>query len=371
MAGIVPNEVANPSHLDAMPVGRTLPNGTHALVPWFEVPMPELHQKWQCMSSSGIAAKMAHELGRMNDVLSPLEWDGLANRVANSSTLPHQVLACNETWRLDVTDPEARRIANTSSVAFAFLVRDGEAYLERNLAAITQVGEAFRRFWLVFVENDSTDGTRVILHELLKKPYAHGEMLNMVNASSAALCLHNRERRNCGRRISLLARLRQRVLDKALAFPADAFVPIDLDFVYLWLPDFLQMFYAGWRLRAAAIAGQSMCRNSRSWCAMYDGSAIVPASALRSIVKLNCFGSVLSAHSGFTVIFAESFHSADPRPSYLTSCTGGGPHRCSDGQHINEHVPLNMALSLWGQKHGHPFLVDPRFRPIYNWGESV
>lgn len=36
----------------------------------------------------------------------------------------------------------------------------------------------------------------------------------------------------------------------------------------------------------------------------------------------------------------------------------------------NEHRPMNLRLSHWGMRTGRPFLVDPRFRPMYNWGEN-
>ena len=36
----------------------------------------------------------------------------------------------------------------------------------------------------------------------------------------------------------------------------------------------------------------------------------------------------------------------------------------------NEHRPMNLRLSHWGMRTGRPFLVDPRFRPMYNWGET-
>ena len=31
---------------------------------------------------------------------------------------------------------------------------------------------------------------------------------------------------------------------------------------------------------------------------------------------------------------------------------------------------MNLRLSHWGMRTGRPFLVDPRFRPMYNWGET-
>jgi len=67
--------------------------------------------------------------------------------------------------------------------AFTFIVRDGEAYLERSLLALLAAGSAFAEYRVFFLENDSVDGTRSILRryiELYPRRIA-GEMLSNVS----------------------------------------------------------------------------------------------------------------------------------------------------------------------------------------------
>ena len=297
-------------------------------------------------------------------------------------------MPCEETECLDVHDQEAEFAARNSSVAFGFITRDGMDYMKRNLGFMMRLGSMFARFWLLFSENDSTDGTKEFLTEYGRRyPQVQGDLLQgESNLSSVRLC--TKSRRNCLARVKLLSRMRQLVYERALRLldAMDAFIMVDIDFLSVDIRSFLQMFYAGRRLSAAAIAGQSMYRNSREDCQAYDLSALVPYAASLNAIKKYCFGRIHSAFGGLTIYYADALREASPKPSYTWwNDSDANDHmailnqamrlQLKDEQYTsfllsNEHRPMNLRLSHWGMRTGRPFLVDPRFRPMYNWGEN-
>ena len=297
-------------------------------------------------------------------------------------------MPCEESECLDVHDQEAELTARNSSVAFGFITRDGMDYMKRNLGFMMRLGSMFARFWLLFSENDSTDGTKEFLAEYGRRyPQVQGDLLQgESNLYSVRLC--PKSRRNCPARVKLLSRMRQLVYERALRLldAMDAFIMVDIDFLSVDIRSFLQMFYAGRRLSAAAIAGQSMYRNSREDCQAYDTSALVPYAAPLNAIKKYCFGRIHSAFGGLTIYFADALREASPKPSYTWwNDSDANDHiailnqamrlKLKDEQYTsfllsNEHRPMNLRLSHWGMRTGRPFLVDPRFRPMYNWGET-
>ena len=320
-----------------------------------------------------------------------LDWKKLARDVqSNNETLRHaRLLPCNETDCINVHAQEAELMARNSSIAFGFITRDGMDFLMRNLPFMIRLGSLFARFWLLFSENDSTDGTKELLIEYGRRyPQVQGDLLQgKAVLPSVKLCPKNK--RNCEARIHLLSQMRQLVYERALRLldVIDAFVMIDIDFVFVDIPSFLQMFYTGRRLSAAAIAGQSMVRNKRKRCQAYDISALVPSSAsVRNAIWKNCFGTIHSAFSGFAIYFADALREASPKPSYTWwNSSNANDHIAILNQvlglHLkptqynsfllsNEHFAMNLRLSHWGMRTGHPFLLDPRFRPMYHWGQS-
>ena len=96
----------------------------------------------------------------------------LMQRCVPSEVLGQVVPATNAAIRGDSrlrATPTRAAMASTvltARVVFACLVRDAEAYLERNLLSIVDLGRSFAEFKLLYVENDSTDGTRDILARL-------------------------------------------------------------------------------------------------------------------------------------------------------------------------------------------------------------
>ena len=320
-----------------------------------------------------------------------LDWKKLGTLALQSNdTLPNsRLLPCNETDCLNVHAQQAELTAHNSSIAFGFITRDGMDFLMRNLPFMIRLGSLFARFWLLFSENDSTDGTKELLTEYGRRyPQVQGDLLQgKAVLPSVELC--PLKKRNCEARIRLLSQMRQLVYERALRLldVIDAFVMIDIDFVFVDIPSFLQMFYTGRRLSAAAIAGQSMVRNKRKRCQAYDISALVPSSAsVRNAIWKNCFGTIHSAFSGFAIYFADALREASPKPSYTWwNSSNANDHIAILNQvlglHLkptqynsfllsNEHFAMNLRLSHWGTRTGHPFLLDPRFRPMYHWGQS-
>ena len=259
--------------------------------------------------------------------------------------------------------------SNAEAFAISFMVRDVEPYLERNLKAIIALGEEFRRYWLFFVENDSRDRTQAILQQYVHKypDVLRGSFLgNISRGYSVALC--PAKMRNCVARINLLAKLRQHAFDLAWAQPGwDALIMLDFDFAGFSRREYLQMFVLGLRLNASATVGVSMYFNSRGHCAQYDRSLVGHAGhdLTRTMTGKGCMGGIMNGHSGFPTLYAKALRAATPTPRYANhtprAVAGGG---------YNDLLPFNMELGEWGRSAGMPMLVDPRFRPVYSYGEG-
>jgi hypothetical protein len=56
-----------------------------------------------------------------------------------------------------------------ASICFCFLVKDGIRYLDRNIPKIINLGTMFRKYRIVYVENDSVDGTKELLRAYEEK----------------------------------------------------------------------------------------------------------------------------------------------------------------------------------------------------------
>ena len=173
-------------------------------------------------------------------------------------------------------DAGASSVLSRHRVAFAFLIKDGERYLERNLRALMEVGARFHSFRIVFVENDSTDGTRALLRLAMERhpQVVSGAMLDGVSAaSSLGLCQFGSI--NCLERVRLLARLRQRVLGLALGWRAcDAVVMLDFDFVEMVPLQLVRAYTAGTLANASAVFARSVYMTKHGWLATYDLSAV-------------------------------------------------------------------------------------------------
>ena len=329
-----------------------------------------------------------------SDAQMPLlaaEWNELHARVRLGKTLPDykplfsEGTGCPRAHRLDQPASNVQQLASTLGLAVTCLVRDAQPYLQRNLEAVVALGGAFARFWLFFVENDSKDRSKDILRGFLQRfpGIFKGELLdNVSSVRSTGMCAGRGL--NCLARIRLLASLRQRTLDMALAQPGwDVLLGLDLDFRRFEADDFLQMVALGWRLNASAIFGQSVFRSSPGECAAYDTNAWRPlstapkhsstATGLHAVWRVvgtqECFGAVESGHGGFSTYFAGALRAAKPR--YILNkgprdeVRGHAYCAVSRTSDCNDLVPFAKQVWDWGTQASRPLLADPRFRPIY------
>ena len=166
---------------------------------------------------------------------------------------------------LDVRAVHAEPIAAEYDVAFSFVVHNGAVYLDKSLGELVSIGRRFRRFWIFYVENDSTDGTQLILTKFgaAHPDTVHGEMLRNFANSSLSLC-RSAKHRNCAARVALLAALRQRAFDNALRSHSTwrVLIVVDMDWVELTVSALLQAFALGVERKASAVFALSVYRNS-------------------------------------------------------------------------------------------------------------
>ena len=337
-----------------------------------------------------------------NNPLSTKEWDALKANVSASARLGQTLLNykpalyrppskdrgmadCAYGYRLSQPVDEVERLMRSLGLAVGFMLRDAESYLQRNLEVVMALGEAFARYWLFFVENDSVDGTKGIMRRYMRRypTLLRGDMFDgLTPKESTGLC--RKGERNCFQRIRLMAGLRQRVLDMALAQEGwDVFLMLDIDFIQFIPADYLQMVSLGWRLNAAAIFGQSHYRNAKKICWPYDRNAWRPIwqrNAMNEIPATvaiqECMGVVQSGHGGFSTLFASALRESGARYASYSSRRGWQlneseycvPAHVHKEFGCNDLVPLNMQLYRWGQTTGRPLLADPRFRPLFLWG---
>ena len=74
-------------------------------------------------------------------------------------------------------------------VAFAFIVKDGQDYLERNIKLIQDLGRQFSEYKIFFAENDSEDDTRPILKRFMNNdPNIIGKFYKLDGLHSRELC---------------------------------------------------------------------------------------------------------------------------------------------------------------------------------------
>ena len=193
-------------------------------------------------------------------------------------------------------------------ISFAFIVRDGGEFLERNLWALADLGGAFADWRLFYLENDSTDDTRRLLTSFARRFSGRifGESLDGFSPSpSAFLCPPRFDAMNCLERTALLAALRQRLLGlvlsaswpalgvrvgggggagggagetvRALGLPSsDVMLMLDVDFVSFSKPNYLRAFASAARHRAAGFFASSVYKDRWGGLQPYDSSAVVP-----------------------------------------------------------------------------------------------
>ena len=219
-------------------------------------------------------------------------------------------------------------------IAFVFIVKDGEKYLEKNLNTIKKYNQD-----IYAVENNSTDNTKIILRDSGIKNVI---TLDLDNKSSLELC--NRNEDNCSKRVRRLAYIRQKGLDAVInsGVVYDYVCMLDLDFLEYDEKGLVDMFqYMEEHKDIDGIFGMSIDRNNIP----YDTYVVTPIYKLVPIItKLNRYVCVDSAFSGFGIYRYSSIWDTGAKYDY---------------KNINEieHIHFN--------KNFNKLIVDTQFNPRY------
>ena len=338
---------------------------------------PEIDQHRPKRQRDGLQARLSACMSNAKNV------SACVLSCASHATVSHDPLHCQQSLLPAAVETDAV-VASYHRIAFALLIRDAARFIETSVEKLVELGAAFRERRIYYVENDSTDETRAILARLTARHdgILHGAMLDNVSAASS-LYLCPFKVMNCKQRTSLLGRLRQRVLDMALAWrEADAVVVVDADFTTVSVPDFVRAFATGARHKAAAVFARSVYLSSLGWEATYDVSAIELVGkqgfargfftrAKKSTKQLRyerqqlsssrCLLEVQSGFGGFGIYWASALR--DARPDYSSLPKDNGRSE------LPEHVAFNRKLhAFWRGRR--PMFIDTRFKPRYGWGDD-
>lgn len=219
-------------------------------------------------------------------------------------------------------------------IAVCFIVRDGEAYLEKNLKQIVKLLQPFKDYRIFYLENDSKDSTVDILKS--QNPKIVGESIHINKEHSTKLCKDTLNV-NCSTRTDLLGRLRQQVYNRSLSYDSDLTLVLDMDFVQFDVDCFYKMLTAQKKVNANGIFGMSY-----SGLLPYDTLAVQPSYKVLPIILFNDLVNVDSAFSGFGVY--NTRYLRDHNVSYIQN------GKC-------EHIAFNKQIS--------DLYVDPTFRPTF------
>lgn len=186
------------------------------------------------------------------------------------------------------------------NVAFCFIVKDGDKYLEKNLMKIIQFGDLYLdNYRIYYVENDSVDKTNEILDKFKKKyKNIYGQHLKLDGKHSTQLC-NKLDEINCSNRTRRLAFIRNKVLNQAKNWnECNYMIMLDLDFIDFDTKEFYNMFNIIKNdKRINGIFGMSV---SNKDC-LYDTGAVKPSYKLIEIFLKIKLVKVDSAFSGFGI----------------------------------------------------------------------
>jgi len=220
-------------------------------------------------------------------------------------------------------------------IAFVFIVKDGEKYLEKNLNTIKKYNQD-----IYAVENNSVDNTKIILRDSGIKNVI---TLDLDKKHSTELCTKGEEW-NCSKRVRRLAYIRQKGIDAVInsGVTYDYVCMLDMDFIDYDEKNLIDMFqYMETHKDVDGIFGMSKEGNGLP----YDTGPVYPKHKLLPIItKLNKYVRVDSAFSGFGIYRYSSIWDSGAKYDY---------------KHINdiEHIHFN--------KNFNKLIVDTQFNPRY------
>lgn len=237
-------------------------------------------------------------------------------------------------------------IYGKKSVAFAFIVKDGQDYLERNIKLIQNLGRQFSEYKIFFVENDSEDDTRPILKSFMNNdPNIIGKFYNLDGLHSRELCKKG-EKWNCTSRVRRIASIRNKVLVLAREnnFDGDYLVMLDLDFDTI--PDPSKLFEKmNSDKNIDGIFGTSITNKQK----FYDLGAVLPKTAGKMMTIMLGYKKwvpVKSAFSGFGLYRWDSIKN----------------NRYNENTSDIEHIDFNLLLKNC--------LVNTNFNPFYRTNDE-
>ena len=219
-------------------------------------------------------------------------------------------------------------------IAFVFIVKDGEKYLEKNLNTIKKYNQD-----IYAVENNSTDNTKIILRDSGIKNVI---TLDLDKKHSTELCT---KEVNCSERVRRLAYIRQKGIDAVInsGVTYDYVCMLDMDFLDYDEKGLIDMFqYMETHKDVDGIFGMSV---DDGIGLPYDMGAVKPVHKLVPIIsKLKRYIRVDSAFSGFGIYRYSSIWDTGAKYEY---------------KHINdiEHVHFNNNFNK--------LIVDTHYNPKY------
>jgi hypothetical protein len=219
-------------------------------------------------------------------------------------------------------------------IAFVFIVKDGEKYLEKNLNTIKKYNQD-----IYAVENNSTDNTKIILRDSGIKNVI---TLDLDKKHSTELCT---KEVNCSERVRRLAYIRQKGIDAVInsGITYDYVCMLDMDFLDYDEKGLIDMFqYMEEHRDVDGIFGMSV---DDGIGLPYDMGAVKPIHKLIPIIsKLKRYVRVDSAFSGFGIYRYSSVWDSGAKYEY---------------KHINdiEHVHFNNNFNK--------LIVDTHYNPKY------
>ena len=185
------------------------------------------------------------------------------------------------------------------NVAFCFIVKDGDKYLEKNLMKIIQFGDLYLdNCRIYYIENDSVDKTNEILDKFKKKyKNIYGQHLKLDGKHSTELCKNDEI--NCSNRTRRLAFIRNQVLNQAKQWKECKYmIMLDLDFIDFDMKELHNMFNIIKRNKDInGIFGMSITNKG----CLYDVGALKPSYKVIEIYLKKRLVKVKSAFSGFGI----------------------------------------------------------------------
>ena len=180
------------------------------------------------------------------------------------------------------------------NIAFCFIVKDGEEYLQKNIEKIMKFADSHSlKYNFFYAENDSTDSTI----RILKKYNFKGEHLLLDGKHSTDLC--DKTDINCRERTRRLAYLRNTVLNMAKGWESCEYIcMLDMDFIDFNENELYKMFnIIKNNPNINGIFGMSVTE----YGFFYDIGAVRPFGKIIDIMSKDKLVPVESAFSGFGI----------------------------------------------------------------------